>query len=139
MSMLFLLIQKASLSRFISFHQDRIPKADVIALVSEMTAAGYINKCLLHEWKERMVEHNRILARGKRMNLLPWKYQGLEFSSLGSFMMQIQRGYLAHVLDNFSSFGERIVERIRENSDALFWVVDGPIQVEQINWIVAKL
>jgi hypothetical protein len=136
-TMLFSQLKKASLSRYISFSQERIPQAQVKELIKEMRTVGYIDRATLCQWQSWMSEHNRILERGFRMGLLDGRRwaKSMKFTSLDRFMLQMQSKYLAKTLDIFSRFGERVADLIKAESNARMWKVAGPILVERRSWI----
>jgi hypothetical protein len=135
--MLFFLFQRASISKYMSFHQERLPRQQVMDIIREIDIVGKINMDTLNQWKELMSEHNRIVERGERMMLLQCRARTLnclKFRCLDLFMLQIQSRYLAKLLDNFSSFGERVLQRISESPAALLWTIGGQIAVERTSW-----
>jgi hypothetical protein len=71
------------------------------------------------------------------MKLLKFKSANLnwiKFQNLDLFMLQMRSGYLANLLDDFSSFGERVLRLIQEAPDLLFWDIGGQIVVERTRW-----
>ena len=77
-------------------------------------------------WKAWMSEHNRIVKRGERMVLLQYKnidVKWLKFQYLDLFMIQMQSRYFASLLDDFSSFGERVLLLIQESPASLYWTL----------------
>jgi hypothetical protein len=135
-SLLFSRFHRASLSRFVSFARNRLPRELIKELVVEMGTVGYINHDVMCQWNDSMLEHNRIIERGERMRLLPGRKSLLrmKFSCVDLYMLQMQSKLLANLLDNFSSFGERVLQLIHESPAALFWMVAGPILVERESW-----
>ena len=84
-----------------------------------------------------MSEHNRLVERGERMKLLQCstnKLNWIKFQNLDLFMLQMRSGYLAKLLDDFSSFGERVLRLIQVAPALLFWVIGGQIVVERTRW-----
>ena len=134
---LFCELQKASISRYISFSKQMLPRNKVKMFIREMQTVGYINKDMLKHWKVLMQEHNRILARGERLGLcsVPMKARSLTMSSLDMYMVQMQSRYLAEILDDLTSFGERVIKRIGGSPMSLLWVISGPILVERRSWV----
>ena len=134
--MLYRGLQKASLSRYISFSRGRVPREQIKRLLREFRTVGFINKEVLSDWNEMMSEHNRILDRGIRMALLNGQLQAraLKFSSLDHFMLQMQRKYIADILDDFTRFGEHVTGLINVSPNALMWHIAGPILVERRSW-----
>ncbi len=84
--LLFVLLQRASLSQFISFSRNRITRNHVQIMLPEMRAAGYINHKLLRQWNSLMDEHNQIIRRGNAIKPLPWTVP--EYSDLDLFMLK---------------------------------------------------
>ena len=133
---LFLHFQRASLSKHISFCQERIPRQQVVQVIKEFDIVGYFNQDTLGHWKQLMAEHNRIVEQGERMLLLQGmkKMDWIKFRCLDLFMLQMQSCYLANLLDGFSSFGEQILRLIQESPSSLFWTIGGQILVERTSW-----
>jgi hypothetical protein len=136
MSKLFQCFQRASLNRFISFKQHRLPRKTVKSLISHMQTIGYIDGDTLALWMEMMTEHNKILTRGERMNLIHsrTKMCRLRYSSIGQYMVEMQCRYLAKILDEFADFGDQVLALHRTSPDALFWELKGSILMERISW-----
>ena len=134
---LFLHFQRASISKYISYYRERIPRQQVMMVIKEFDTVGNFNQDTLGHWKELMAEHNRIVERGERMLLLQGrrKMDWLKFRCLDLFMLQMQSCYLAKQLDGFSSFGERVLWLIQESPSSLFWTIGGQIVVEQASWV----
>ena len=134
---LFRELQKASISRYISFSERRMPRHRVKMLVREMQTVGYMSKKMLCHWKDLMQEHNRILSRGERLGLCSGaiKARSFKMSSLDVYMLQMQSRYLAEILDDLTSFGERVVKRICESPRSSMWVISGPILAERHSWV----
>jgi hypothetical protein len=61
------------------------------------------------------------------------KFRSLKCSSLDHYMIQMQSGYLAKLLNDICQFGERVVQRMVEAQD-LFWNEDDQMMVERRNW-----
>jgi hypothetical protein len=100
-----------------------------------MREVGFIDDTIRKEWIGMMEAHNRTLKRGATMKLLPSCItEELQHSSLDLFMLQMESRHLAQILDHFSSFGEKLIEIIRDKPEALFWTLSGPIIVERIHW-----
>ena len=135
--MLFLHFQRASITKYISFHQNRLPREQATAIVKEIATVGNINQDTLSNWKDRMFEHNSMVERGERMMLMQCKVMNLswiKFRCLDLFMIQIQSRYLAKLLDDFSSFGERVLLLIHESPASLLWTLGGQMVVERTSW-----
>ena len=136
--MLFLGFQRASLSDFLSFAENRLPRSQMCELIPEMEYIGYIRREIYSEWTDEMRYHNNILYRGYRMRLFPGRsLQHLEFSSLDKYMLQMRGSYLAKMLNEFCRFGERVLDRVGEVHDIpdLIWIVDDLLMIERSNWI----
>ena len=135
--MLFRAMQKASISRYISFSKERLPPDEVKALIKEMQTVGYINMSMLNHWRDLMREHNQILARGQRLGLSgrTINTKSRLFSSLDLYMLQMQSKYLAEILDDFSRFAERVMRCIAESPASRMWVVSGAIIIERSSWM----
>jgi hypothetical protein len=134
--MLFLNFQRVSLSHFVSFTENRLPRTQIIQWFSEMEHVGYIKKSVLRDWKALMNQHNNLLIRGRIMRLVHGRtFRYMKCSSLDHFMLQMQSGYLAKLLNDICRFGERVVERMGEESPDLFWIVDDQMMVERSNWL----
>jgi hypothetical protein len=136
--MLFLQFQRASITKHISFHKNRLPREQVMAIIKEAETAGNINQNTLNHWNDLMSEHNQIVERGERMMLQQCRSTSmgwLKFRCLDLFMLQMQSRYLAKLLDDFSSFGGRVLRLIQESPASLFWAIGGQILVERTGWI----
>ena len=135
--MLFLHFQRASISKYISYRQETPPRHQVLEIVREIDTVGNINQDTFSHWKDLMSQHNRIVQRGERMVLLRQRVTNMnwiKFGCLDLFMLQMQSRYLAKLLDDFSSFGERVLRLIHESPASLFWVIGGQIIVEHTRW-----
>ena len=134
--MLFLLLQRASICRYISFQRLRIPAENVKQLISEMQTVGYIKLEIQYQWKKMMTEHNSIVQRGENMKLLGRRrsFEWIKFSSIDLYMLQMQSRYLSCILDEFSNFGERVLLCMDASSSALFWILEAPILIERASW-----
>ena len=135
--LLFREIQKASISHYISFSNDKLAPVDVRMLVREARSVGYINLGMLNHWKELMREHNRILARGHKLGLLGGiiTVKSKMIPSLDMYMLQIQSKYLAEILDDFTSFGKRVVKSISESPAGMIWALSGAVTIEINSWV----
>ena len=135
--MLFRVIQRLSISRYLSFARERLAPANVKILIKEMKKVGYINISMLNHWIELMDEHNRILARGQKLGLSGRTIQvrSRMISSLDMYMLQMQSKYLAEILDDFTSFRERVVKSIAKSPASIVWGVSGAIVMERGSWM----
>ena len=135
--MLFRVIQRLSISRYLSFARERLAPANVKILIKEMKKVGYINISMLNHWVQLMDEHNRILARGQKLGLSGRTIQvrSRMISSLDMYMLQMQSKYLSEILDDFTSFGERVVKSIAKSPASIVWVVSGAIVMERGSWM----
>ena len=135
--MLFRVIQRLSICRYLSFARERLAPANVKILIKEMKKVGYINISMLNHWIELMDEHNRILARGQKLGLSGRTIQvrSRMISSLDMYMLQMQSKYLAEILDDFTSFGERVVKSIAKSPASIVWGVSGAIVMERGSWM----
>ena len=134
---LFLHFERASITKYISFHQNRIPRDQVIAIINEIDTVGNINQDTLGCWKDLISEHNRIIERGERMMLMQCiktRMSWAKFQSLDLFMLQMQSRYLARPVDEFSCFGERVLRLIHDLPTSLLWNLGGEIVVERTSW-----
>ena len=59
--MLFLHFQRASIVKYISFREERLPRKHIIGFIKEIDTAGNFNRDTLENWKDLMSEHNRII------------------------------------------------------------------------------
>jgi hypothetical protein len=135
--MLFLHFQRASITKYISYQQERLPRQHVMEIIKEVATVGNINQDTFSHWKELMSEHNHIVERGERMLLLPYKATHLnwiKFRCLDIFMLKMQSRYLAKLLNDFSTFGERVLRLIEESPASLVWNIGGQIVVERAAW-----
>jgi hypothetical protein len=133
--MLFLNFQRVSLSHFVSFTENRLPRTQIIEWFREMEYVGFISKSVLRDWKALMSQHNNLLIRGRKMRLVHGrKFRDLRCSSLDHFMLQMQSGHLAKLLNDLCQFGERVIERMSEQSPDIVWIVDDQMMVERSNW-----
>ena len=109
-----------------------------MAIVKEIDTAGKIDQNTLGHWKALMSEHNNIVERGERMMLQQGRAPNmswLKFRCLDLFMLQMQSRYLAKLLDDFSSFGERVLRLIQESPASLCWTLGGHVLMERTTWI----
>ena len=135
--MLFLHFQRASISKYISYRQETPPRQQIIEIIKGIDTAGNINQDTFSHWKDLMSEHNRIVERGEQMMLLRIRaanMKWIKFGCLDLFMLQMQSRYLAKLLDEFSSFGERVLLLIQESPTSLFWTLGHQIGVELTSW-----
>lgn len=70
-----------------------------------------------------------MLLHGRPINV-SW----IRFQSLDLFMLQMRSRYLAKLLDDFSSFGERVLLLIQESPASPVWVIGGQIVIEHTHW-----
>jgi hypothetical protein len=135
--LLFVHFQQASISKYISYRKERLPRDQVKSIIKEIETAGKINQNTLRHWSDLMSEHNRIAERGERMLLLQNRASNMnwiKFQCLDLFMIQMQSRYLAKLLDDFSSFGERVLRLVQESPAALLWGIGGQLVVERTSW-----
>jgi hypothetical protein len=134
---LFRNFQRASITKYISYCQERLPRQQAMEIIREIDTAGNFNQDTLAYWKEWMSEHNRIVERGERMMLLQGRKTNMnwiKFWSLDLFMLQMRSGYMAELLNDFSRFGERVLQLIEASPNFLFWGIGGQIVVERTRW-----
>ena len=134
---LFLHFQRASIIKHISYRHEKLPRQQVMEIIREIETAGNFNQDTLGHWKTWMTEHNRIVERGERMMLMQCRATNLrwiKYRRLDLFMLQMQSRHIAGLLDDFSSFGERVLLLIHESPASLFWVIGGQIVVEHTRW-----
>jgi hypothetical protein len=135
--MLFLHFQRASIVKYISFGQERLPRKHIMKFIKEIDTAGNFNRDTLENWKDLMSEHNRIIERGERMQqqlCRATRMSWIKFRNLDLFMIQMQSRYLARLLDDFSCFGERVLQLIHESPASPLWNLGGEIVVERTGW-----
>jgi hypothetical protein len=141
---LFFHFQRASISKYISFYRERVPRRQILEIIKESATVVNFNQDTLGHWREMMSEHNSIVERGERMKLLQFRVlkmscrvstmSWIQFQCLDLFMLQMQSRYLARLLDEFSSFGERVLRLMQESPTSLLWTIGGQIVVERESW-----
>jgi hypothetical protein len=133
--MLFQHLHKASISRYISFTRERLPKCTVQKMIEEMNTVGYINGDSLSHWKVMLQEHNSLVKRGQRLKpLLHHRVSWIEIKSLDIYILQMQGRYLADFINDFSRFGERVVSAIQESPESPLWLITESIAIENRHW-----
>ncbi len=135
--MILLHFKRASISRYISFSHGRIPLNEIKGMIKEMDTIGNINETTHSQWKDLMSEHNSILARGELMMLQQCRVintRWITFQCLDLFMLQMQSRYLAKLLDDFSSFGQRVLRLVQESPASLIWAISEHIVIERRSW-----
>ena len=114
-----------------------MPLAEIQEIIQEFESIGTFDQTTLSHWNDLMSEHNRTISRGERMQLPPCSATNMDwikFRSLDLFMLRMQGMYLAKLLADFSSFGERVVRLIQESPTSPCWVIGGPLVVERMRW-----
>ena len=114
-----------------------MPWDEVKDMIQEFDSVGTFNQTTLRHWNDLMSDHNRTISRGERMLLLPCSANNagwIKFRCLDLFMLRMQGVYLANLLADFSSFGERVVRLIQESPASPCWVIGGPLVVERTRW-----
>jgi hypothetical protein len=131
---LFLHFQRASITKYISYGHNRLPRKQVNKIIKEIDTAGNFNQETFIRWRDLMSEHNSIVERGERMMLLQYRAKNIKFRCLDLFMLQMQSRFMAKLLDDFSSFGERVLQLIQDSPASLYWTLGGHILMERTSW-----
>eukprot|EP00291_Cryptomonas_curvata_P007880 CAMPEP_0172178972 /NCGR_PEP_ID=MMETSP1050-20130122/16345_1 /TAXON_ID=233186 /ORGANISM="Cryptomonas curvata, Strain CCAP979/52" /LENGTH=213 /DNA_ID=CAMNT_0012851775 /DNA_START=253 /DNA_END=894 /DNA_ORIENTATION=- len=93
---------------------------------------GPQSECL---WRGAMDEHNRIVSRGMHMGLSPLRNVGPSTcTSLDMFLIHMRAAALADALNALARFASRVIPRVRRDSGAPLWCVEGTVLITRDRW-----
>jgi hypothetical protein len=82
-----------------------------------------------------MEEHNRIVSRGMHMGLSPLRNVGPSTcTSLDMFLIHMRAAALADALQALARFACRVTPRVRRDSGAPLWCVEGTVLITRDRW-----
>jgi hypothetical protein len=129
-------LRKLCLSRYISHSNFRLNTKLMMHMIPEIKILSKLfgpqSEC---KWRGAMDEHNRIVSRGMHMGLSPVRNVGPSTcSSLDMFLIHMRAVALADALNALSRFATRVIPRVRRDSGAPLWCVEGTVLITRDRW-----